>query len=350
MSELPELGKIPPEFFDRVIFPHLGAKSKSVIVKPQHGVDFGAIEIGGQAVVMSSDPVFIAPSLGWERAAWFALHILASDVAVSGIKPSYLTIDLNLPPEMGAGTLETIWTSIHREAERLGISVVTGHTARYAGCAYPMVGGATVFGVGPKKDLIVRNSKVGDKIIITKGPAVETTGLMSVQFPEFLEEKYGKAFVKQAQDVFYQMTVVEDALTAAKAGGVTAMHDATECGVWGGLYELAAASNVGMRINKDDILLPEVIKQTCECFDIDPYKAISEGTLLATVSPEHADDVLRALEKKKIPASIAGEIVPAKEGMKIVDGGKELPLVHPKVDPFWGRFEEYLKKQAQRNK
>lgn len=350
MPELPELGKIPPEFFDRVIFPHLGAKSKSVIVKPRHGVDFGAIEIGDQVVVMSSDPVFIAPSLGWERAAWFALHILASDVAVSGIKPSYLTIDLNLPPEMSADTLEIIWTSIHREAEKLGISVVTGHTARYAGCAYPMVGGATIIGVGSKKDLIVRNSRAGDKIIITKGPAVETTGLMSVQFPEFLEERYGKAFVKQAQDVFYQMTVVEDALTAAKAGGVTAMHDATECGVWGGLFEIANASNVGMRIYKEDIILQGIIKQTCECFDIDPYKAISEGTLLATVSPEYADSVVRALERKNIPASIAGEIVPKMDGLKIVDGNKEFPLAHPGVDPFWIRFEEYLKKQAQRNK
>lgn len=350
MSDLPELGKIPPEFFDRVIFPHLGAKSKSVIVKPQHGVDFGAIEIGDQVVVMSSDPVFIAPSLGWERAAWFALHILASDVAVSGIKPSYLTIDLNLPPEMGADTLETVWKSIHNEAEKLRISVVTGHTARYAGCNYPMVGGATIIGVGSKKDLIVRNSKVGDKLIITKGPAVETTGLMSVQFPEFLEEKYGSGFVKKAQDVFYQMTVVEDALTAAKAGGVTAMHDATECGVWGGLYEIANASKVGMRINKEGIILQDVIKQTCECFDIDPYKAISEGTLLATVSPEYADEVIRALERKNIPASIAGEIVPEKDGMKIVDGSKELPLIHPRVDPFWMRFEEYLKKQAQRSK
>lgn len=350
MNDLPELGKIPPDFFDRVIFPHLGAKSGSVLVKPQHGVDFGAVEVGDRIMVMSSDPVFIAPSLGWERAAWFALHILASDVAVSGIKPSYLAIDLNLPPQMGADTLETIWKAFHGEAEKLGISVVTGHTARYAGCNYPMVGGATVFGIGSKEELIVRNTKVGDSIIVSKGPAVETTGLMSVQFPEFLEERYGSGFLKQAQGVFYQMTVVEDALAAAKAGGVTAMHDATECGVWGGLYEIASACNVGMRIRKEEILLPGVIKDTCECFGIDPYCAISEGTLLATVSPGRADGVVRALGKKGIPASIVGEVVPKKDGIRVIDGEKETPLEHPRVDPFWIRFEEYLGKQAQRKR
>ena len=76
-DRLPKLGKATPEFFDEVIFPRLGAKDDSVIIGPTHGVDFAAVEIGGQALVMSTDPFFVAPSLGWERAAWFALHIIA---------------------------------------------------------------------------------------------------------------------------------------------------------------------------------------------------------------------------------------------------------------------------------
>ena len=203
-ERLPKLGKATPQFFDEVIFPRLGARDDSVVVGPTHGVDFGAIAIGDRTVVLSTDPFFIAPSLGWARAAWFALHIVASDVAVSGIPPRFLAVDLNLPPEMEEQALVTVWQTVHEEAERLGIAIVTGHTARYAGCNFPMVGGATVFGVGASDDLIdPRRAQVGDRIIITKGPAVETTGLMSVQFPEFITERFDEATTKLAQSVFF---------------------------------------------------------------------------------------------------------------------------------------------------
>ena len=345
-GKLPELGKISPEFFRKVIYPRLGAKDSSVIVKPQSGVDFGVIDLGDRVLVASADPFFIAPALGWERAAWFAVHILASDVAVSGIEPRYLAIDLNLPPEMDEHVLETIWKAVDRECKKLGITVLTGHTARYAGCNYPMVGGATMFGTGPKKKLIIPKARPGDRIIITKGPAVETTGLMAVQFPEFLEKAYGSRFVKKAQDVFYQMSTVRDALTAAAAGGVTSMHDATECGVLGGLYEVSQVGGVGMRVVLDDMIMQDVIRKTCGVFDIDPYSSISEGTLIATVRPEKSGAVLKALKREGIPASIAGEILPKGRGLVIVENGRERRLEHPKTDPFWMRFEEYLKKQT----
>jgi hydrogenase maturation factor len=347
MEKLPELGKIHPEFFNRVIYPRLGRKDPAIIVGPQHGVDFGVIDIGaGSVMVLSADPFYIAKELGIEKAAWFAVHILASDVAVSGIRPRYLAVDLNLPPDMTEDELTRMWNTVHKECEKLGIAVVTGHTARYAGCNYPMVGGATVFGIGKRSKLIKPKVNVGDAIIVSKGPAIETTGLMSAYFPKFLEAKYGAAFVKKAQDVYYQMSTVKDAMVAASVKGVTAMHDATECGVFGGLFEMASHSNVGMNIYKEDIAIQDVVKKTCECFDIDPYVAISEGTLLATAKKKSANAVIRALKDEGIPASIVGEAIPAKEGINVISAGKKMKLEHPRLDPFWGKFEEYLKKKG----
>jgi hydrogenase maturation factor len=237
-----------------------------------------------------------------------------------------------------------MWDTVHKECKKLGIAVITGHTARYAGCNYPMVGGATMFGIDKKEKLIAPRCKPGDAIVISKGPAIETTGLMAAYFPKFLEEKYGKAFVKKAQDIYYQMSTVKDALIAAKTGGVTAMHDATECGIFGGLYEIAMHSDVGMNIYIEKIILQEEVKKTCECFDIDPYAAISEGTLLATVNSRKAEDVVKALNDESIPASIAGEVTDKKYGIIAIEKNKRYRLEHPKIDPFWGKFEEYLKK------
>lgn len=342
MEKLPELGKIHPEFFEKEILPKLGSRNKSVIVKPQNGVDFGAIELGNNNVmVLSTDPFYIAKELGIEKAAWFAVHIVASDVAVSGIKPQYLSIDLNLPPEMTEDELTRMWDTVHSECEKLGITVVTGHTARYAGCNYPMVGGATIFGIDKKSKLIKPRARVGDAIIVSKGPAIETTGLMSAYFPSFLEEAYGKDFVKKAQDVYYQMSTVKDALIAAEVGGVTAMHDATECGVFGGLFEITAHSNVGMSIYLDEMILQDEVKKTCECFDINPYIAISEGTLLATANKKKAGKIIDALKGEGIPASIVGEVTKKGHGCNVYSKGVKHKLEHPKTDPFWIKFEEY---------
>ncbi|MCD4691009.1 AIR synthase family protein [bacterium] len=349
-KRLPDLGKVTPEFFDRVIFPRLGAADPDVLIGPRHGVDFAAITLGDQIIVLSTDPFFIAPALGLERAAWFALHILASDVAVSGIPPRFFAVDLNLPPEMREDELTTMWQTVHEEAERLGIAIVAGHTARYAGCNFPMVGGATVFGVGSKEQLIdPREAATGDRIIITKGPAIEATGLMAVQFPEFIDERYGEAFTKQAQDMFFSMSVVKDARICAEIGGMTAMHDATECGIWGALFEIARASEQGMIVNKADIVTDDVALKVCDLFGMDPMSSISEGTLVGTVHPSRAAEVLSALGDAGIPASDVGELVSIERGVRVVEEGVESVLEHPGTDPFWGTFEEYLGKQAARS-
>jgi hydrogenase expression/formation protein HypE len=349
MSEMPEIGKISPEIFSELIFPRLGAKSDKVLVGPQHGVDVGIAEIGGQAVSFTCDPVFIVPEYGWERAAWFAIHIIASDSATSGLKPKFLSIDLNLPMEMTKQQLETVWDTMHKECVKLGINVITGHTARYENCHYPMVGGATILGVGGLDEYVTpRFCKAGDKIIITKGPAIEATGIFAAMFPKIIEKELGAALGRKSQEIFYKMSVVEDALTAVSVGvredGVTAMHDATECGIWGGLYEIAQASGLGVRIEKEKIIVEESVPEICRFFGIDPYASISEGTLIMACKPHKAAEVVKKLAGKGIKSSVVGELTAREKGMVLVEKGQEKKLVHPIVDPFWRAFYDALGK------
>ena len=348
-SEIPEIGKISPEIFSELIFPRLGARSDRVLVGPQHGVDVGIVEIGDKAVSFTCDPVFIVPEYGWERAAWFAIHILVSDAVTCGLKPKFLSIDLNLPMEITKEQLEIVWDTMHRECVRLGISVICGHTARYENCHYPMVGGATVVGIGEKDEYVTpKMAKAGDKIIITKGPAIEATGIFATMFPQLLEKEFGHGFSEKAEQIFYKMSVVEDAVTAVSVGirdsGVTAMHDATECGVWGGLYELAQAAGLGVRIEKEQIVVEDCIREICSYFGIDPYASISEGTLIIACRQYKAGEVVEALSQKGIKSSIVGELTKPEKGMVLVEGGRERRLEHPIVDPFWRAFYGALEK------
>jgi len=346
MSEekLPELGKIHPAFFDRVIYPKLGAESREVVIGPRHGVDYGVIRVGGRCMAFSTDPFFIVPSFGFSKAAWFGFHIVFCDVAVSGLAPRYLTIDLNLPPEIKESELEEMWDTVHSEAKKYGISVITGHTARYGGCHYPMVGGATAIAVGGKRDLRGPGRvKKGDRIVITKGPAVETTGLLAVLFPEKFIAAGGGSFQKEAAAVFSQMTVMEDCAVARKFHGVHVMHDATECGVWGGLYEMARAGGYGLRIEEDAIPVQPVIRKTAELFKFDPFAAISEGTLIAMVDRRDTDGLIAALKDHGIPGAFVGEVVSVEQGMKIIRRAGESVLEYPKVDPYWILAAEFSK-------
>jgi len=349
MNEMPEIGKISPEIFSELIFPRLGAKSDRIIVGPQHGVDVGIVDIGGKAVSFTTDPVFIVPEYGWEKAAWFAIHIIASDSVTSGLKPKYLSIDLNLPMAMTKKQLEITWDIIHHECEKMGIAVITGHTARYENCHYPMVGGATLVGVGEMDEYVTpRLCKAGDRIIITKGPAIEATGIFTAMFPKIIEKELGTALGKKTEGIFYKMSVVEDAMTAVGVGvrenGVTAMHDATECGVWGGLYEIAQAAGLGARIEKERIVVEEGVPEVCKLFGIDPYASISEGTLIIACKEHAADAIVRALTRKGIKASVVGELTKATKGMVLVETDKERKLEHPIVDPFWRAFYGALEK------
>jgi hydrogenase maturation factor len=342
-NEMPEIGKISPAIFSELIFPRLGAGNDKVLVGPQHGVDVAIVEIGGKAVSFTTDPVFIVPEYGWEKAAWFAIHIIASDSVTSGLKPQYLSIDLNLPMEMTKEQLDIVWNTIHEECEKLGITVVTGHTARYENCHYPMVGGATMVGIGELDEYVTPGlAKAGDNIIITKGPAIEATGILATMFPHVISDKFGADFSEKAQQIFYKMSVVEDAMTVVGVGlrdnGIVAMHDATECGVWGGLYELAQAAGLGATIEKASIIVEDCVPEICEYFNIDPYASISEGTLIIACKPHKADDVVSALTRKGIGASIVGELTEPENGMVLVDAGQEKKLEHPVVDPFWRAF------------
>lgn len=349
-AELP-LGKINPDVFDDLIFPRLGAPSPDVLAGPMHGVDCGVVRVApGRVLAMTADPFFIVPQYGWERAAWFAFHILASDITTTGLRPSHLAVDLNLPLSIKREELEILWETVHRECVKYGVSVVTGHTARYAGCDYPMVGGAVMTALGDEdKFVTTRMASPGDRVIVTKGAAVETCGLFAAACPRLVESELGAGDLRELERMFYRMSTVEDALAAAdgdaRAAGVTSMHDATECGVWGGLYEIARASGTGMAVDRGAIPLAPAAARLCSRFGIDPYAAISEGTLLITARPAAAPAVLARLGAKGITAAVIGEVTEKERGIKVAEDGRQRALAHPVNDPFWPAFAAAQEKE-----
>ncbi|WP_049921609.1 AIR synthase family protein [Halopiger djelfimassiliensis] len=326
-----DLGKIDRQFFDRRIAPNLGADRDDVVVGPQHGVDFGVLEIGGQALVTATDPLSILPSLGLERAARFALDLVLADVAVSGVPPSHLSICFTLPESMTDEEFATVWETMHAACRDLGVAVVTGHTARYSDPSHPWVGAATAMGVGDP-DAIVRpdGARVGDRLLLTTGPAVEAVGLLSTLFPDRID--LPDDVLADAQDRLEEVHCVRDALTAAASGPVTAMHDVTEGGLAGALNEMADGAGVRFSIDRDAVPMRPGVREVCEVLEMDPWAATSCGSLAIAVDPAGVDDVTAALEDRGTVADIGR--VEAGTGV-VVDGER---LEHPSVDQSWGAY------------
>lgn len=343
-ADPPPLGKIAPGTFERVIAPRLGATRPEVRVGPRAGQDAAIVRLGhGRVLAVTTDPLSVVPALGFAASARLSCHLIASDLWTTGIAPAWASVTFNLPPHMSDADLDEFCAAMSDEWERLGVAVVTGHTGRYPGCDYSIVGAGTLMGVGAEDAYLTpAMAAPGDRVLVTKGCAVEATAIAAWLFPERLGARLGPEGVGRARAMLADVSVVADCRAALRAGvrgrGVTALHDATEGGVLGGLVELARACGHDLVVEGARIPLSDEARAACEVFGTDPLWTLSEGTLLATARPERAGAVLAALADAGIRAAEVGEVVAGSGRLRFVGPEGERVLDEPEPDPYWPAY------------
>ncbi len=333
---MPESGKVDRQFFQEHIASRLGAVREDIHRGPAHGVDFGVIDADEQAVVMATDPLSILPELGYERAGRFAIQFVLADVAVSGLSPSHLAVSFSLPPELRDEEFAAMWEGIHRECQDLGVAIVTGHTARYEGCSLPWIGHGTGVAFGQRDELIYPDgAQPGDSLLVTRGPAVESTGLLTTLFPGQLS--LAESDLQQAQSLLEETDVVRDAIAVGTVGGVNAMHDATEGGLLGAFHELAASAGVQLHIDTEAVPIRPGVVAASEALGLDIWRATTAGTLLIAARPGATEAVVETLESRDTPVGVVGEVV---SGHGVVLDGEEVGP--PRGDSSWRVYERLL--------
>jgi hydrogenase maturation factor len=334
------IGKLSPDKMEALIGNSFGKKSKDVIVGPGAGLDAAVLRLSdGRVMAIAEDPIFPAPGLPLETFGWFTVHIGASDVAVTGIKPQFMTYTLLLPPAFSEENTKIIIESISKTAEDLEITIVGGHTGWYGAVTVPTVGGVSVWGFADSdKWISPGGAKDGDSILMTKGPSIEASSLLAILKQDILRGRISDENIEKLIGRSNEITVVKDALLAFETGEVSAMHDATEGGVVGGLWEMARSSGLPVFADFDRVDIPEDIFSISKELNFDPWEAISEGTLLAAVKPGKEKKVMELLKANGIESWILGRFDSSLKRNTFRQKNIESELICPEEDPFWKLF------------
>jgi len=312
LSHLP-VGKLPPDLLARLLA-RAPLFDRRILLGPGVGLDCAVIDLGDRLLVLKSDPItFAADQIGW-----YAVQVNANDIATSGATPRWMLATLLLPEGRATqATVEQIGEQLFTACREIGVSLVGGHTEVTAGLDRPILIGTMLGEVSRENLVIPRGASTGDRICLTKGVPIEATALLAREFPERLQAVLSKAELHQAQGFLHNpgIGIWRDAQIAVATGQVTAMHDPTEGGLAGALWELAEASQHGLLIDPELVPIPPLSARICQALGIDPLESIASGALLFAASPEHTPAILAALEAAGIPCGEIGEVLEGPPGV-----------------------------------
>ncbi|WP_424013528.1 AIR synthase family protein [Halorubrum xinjiangense] len=326
-------GKLGPESLATALAA-TGAADSAVTQGPAYGEDAAAIDLtgAGETLVVAADPL----SLAAESVGTLAVHVACNDVAASGADPRWLTHTLFLPDD-DPDRLRTVVDQVDATARDIGLSVVGGHTEVLDALDRPL---CSMTAMGTTDRFVSSGgAEPGDRLLLTKGAAIEATAILATDFrEECLEAGVSAATLDAAADFLDEVSVVPDA--AAVRDAATALHDPTEGGVATALVEMASASGAAFAVERDAVPVRPETRACCDALGVDPLATFGSGALLAAVPPERVDEALDALdaagiEGAEIGVVEAGEREEAAEGTVRIDGE---PLAEPPRDelyPLW---------------
>jgi hydrogenase expression/formation protein HypE len=322
------LGKISETVLKRSVLNQIEHRREEVLVGPAVGEDCSIIAVAeDEVLVISTDPITgTVQDIGT-----LAVHITANDIASNGAEVIGIMLTILLPEGTAESELKSMMKDIEAVCSKLHIEVVGGHTEVTKAVHQAIV---TVTGVGKmKRNEIIKTAgaKPGQEIVMTKWAGLEGTAIIATAKEAELRAKYSTSFLEGAKKMIEYISVVPDAMVA-RAVGVTSMHDVTEGGIFGALWEIGAASKVGLEVDLKKILLKQETVEICEFYDLNPYMLISSGCMLMIT--DKANQLVDRLKAEGITAAVIGRITEGNDRV-IINEEERRFLEPPKSDELY---------------
>lgn len=289
----------------------------------------------GKYLVSSSDPI-TGTSI---RMGWHAVNVSANDVATSGVIPDTLNVTSLFPLGMSTSQMEKLFVEISKTASGLGITVAGAQTEIISGLRRPIVV-VTAFGSGD--DFVTSsNSRKYDFILMTKTAGIEGTSILS-HLSEI--DELGSKIRRRGLNLIKKISVIEEAQIAFNTRKIHAMHDVTEGGIIGAVYEMSVASHLGFEIYSDSVPIDSSTNSICSRLHIDPLRLIGSGSLLISCPPKSSRTVMKALRSKNIRCTKIGRFLPDSKERWICTSDKRKRVRQTSIqDEVWATLGKYGK-------
>lgn len=327
-----KIGKLPEPVLIRSVLKEIGHRREEILVGPAVGQDCAVIEAGeGEVFVLSSDPITgTTKDIGSH-----SVHITANDLAAAGAEPVGIMLTILLTPETEEAELKQMMRGVEATCRELHMEVMGGHTEITDVVKQPLI---SLTGVGKmKKEQILTTASVkpGQDIVVTKWIGLEGTSIAAKEREQVLLQRFAPSFVETAKGFDQYLSVLPES-KIAREWGVSAMHDITEGGVFGALWEMASGSGVGLDIDLKSIPIRQETVEVCEVLGLNPYILMSSGSMMIAADDGHG--LVRKLAQAGIPASVVGKATPGND--RILRNGEDTRyLDKPQSDELYKIYQ-----------
>lgn len=323
-----KIGKLDSNLLKEIIFSHIKFRREEVLVRPGIGKDCAVVDYGEDVCVLSTDPITGAAS----EVGKLAIHISCNDIASEGVEPIGIMLTVMVPESTTKEEIEFIMKQASSEAEKLHVEIIGGHTEVTNAVNRPVIV-STAIGKGKKERYTSQNVvRIGDHIILTKYAGLEGTGIIAYDHEEELKKKISQEEIDNAKKFLENLSVIKEGIIGGNLGA-TSMHDVTEGGVLGAIWETCESANLGAKITIEAIPVREETLKICAVYHIDYLRLISSGCMVITIPGHKKDDLLNQLKAKDILASDIG-VMTEKDVIMIKDG-EELEIDPPDRDELY---------------
>lgn len=306
------IGKLPNDLLADLIRSPQHPRPE-LLTGPAVGEDCAILDLSGGWLVATTDPITGSD----KEIGRLGIHVSLNDLASAGAEPVAVLVTLLCPPGTSEGGVRAIMAGIRDTADRMHVALAGGHTEVTDAVTRTVLSVTALGRTCPGGAVTTAGARPGDALVMTKAAALEGTAILAREKEADLTARFGTELVARAQAFLDDISVVHEGRIAA-AHGVHAMHDITEGGVLGAVWEMCAASGVHALLWADRIPLREETCRICTHFGLDPFRLISSGSMLMACAD--GEDMVRHLDAAGIPASVIGTM-PAPRESGETEGG-----------------------------
>lgn len=310
------IGKLDSSLLEDLVFKHLKYRRSDVKARPGIGLDCATLDFGEYDCVVSSDPISAATN----DIGRLAVHINCNDIATQGVAPMAMTLVLLLPEGTTTKQLEDIMKQAGSEAAAIGVEIVGGHTEITDAVNKP-VAVATCFGkTSSRRENF--EMKPGDKVLMSKLAGLEGTAIVCSDAGDQLDFLTSEE-IRHGKSLMNQLSVIKEGIISGEVGAC-GMHDVTEGGILGAVWEICQVANLGVKLYEDKIPVDPVTVKLAQNLDFDYLRLISSGSMIIVAEASRASEIIKRCEVVGVSVSEIGELTSEDEGCKIlVDSHKE---------------------------